>query len=100
MPKQKKKANRLLPLPFVNPDMKAIREAAKEHKSSFAYRHELLKHHQRINFKNEYDRIRGILDHGNLPASSIKLLNDRKSNLKDMIKSNLYPIRSYDKDSL
>ena len=49
MPKFKKKRN--MPLPFVNPDMKAIREAAHEIKSSFAYRHELLKHHQRIKYQ-------------------------------------------------
>ena len=93
MPKQKKKANRLLPLPFVNPDMKAIREAAKEHKSSFAYRHELLKHHQRINFKNEYDRVRGMLEQTNLPDSSKTRLEARRAHLNNLVNQNLYPSR-------
>jgi len=91
MPKHKKKA-----IPFLNPDVKSLHEAAKEHKLAFAYRHELLKHHQRINFKNEYDRILGILDHSNLPESSIKRLNERRKKLNEMIKSNLYPIRGSD----
>ena len=73
--------------------MKAIREAAKERQSSFAYRHELLKHHQRINFKNEYDRLRGMLDKSNLPDSSKTRLEERRNQLKGMIQKNLYPVR-------
>ena len=91
MPKFKKKHP--VYLPFVNPDMKAIREAAKEHRSSFAYRHELLKHYQIINFKNEYDRLRGILDHSNLPDSSKTRLEERRDKVKTMIQKNLYPVR-------
>ena len=73
--------------------MKAIREAAKEHKSSFAYRHELLKHNQQIIFLNEYDRLRGILDQTNLPDSSNIRLETRRDQLKSMIQKNLYPVR-------
>jgi len=91
MPKNKKK--QLAPLSFVRPDMKAIREAAKEHRSAFAHRHELLKRYQRINFKKEFDRLQGLIQHTNLPETSITRLTNRKTMLSDMIKSNAYPVR-------
>jgi len=91
MPKIKKKRNVFVP--FANPDMKAIREAAKEHKSSIAYRHDLLNNYQAIAFKNEYDRIRGMLDRPRLDASSITQLTKRRDKLKELAKSKLYPIR-------
>jgi len=91
MPKIKKKRNVFLP--FIHPDMKAIREAAKEHKSSFAYRHDLLKNYQKIAFQNEYERLHGMLDRPRLDDSSIERLTLRRDKVKELAKSNLYPIR-------
>jgi uncharacterized protein (DUF1778 family) len=91
MPKHKKKQNVFLP--FVDFKMKAIKEAAKEHKSSVAYRYDLLKNYQAIAFKNEYDRLRGMLDRPRMDDSSIKRLTERKDKVKEMAKSKLYPIR-------
>ncbi len=62
-------------------------------KGSFAYRHELLLHHQTINYKTEYDRIRGMLEHTNLPESSRTRLEARRNRLHELIDENLYPVR-------
>ena len=91
MPKYKKKHK--VPMQFVNPNMKAIMDASKLRQASYAYRHELLLHTQRINYQSEYDRIRGVLDHTNLPDHSIARLNARRNKLHTLINDNLYPSR-------
>ncbi len=92
MPKHRK--NNKMPLHFMKPpDMKQLMEAMQLRKASFAYRHELLLHTQRINYKNEYDRIRGMLDRTNLPAESIPRLQARRDRLHHLITENLYPAR-------
>jgi hypothetical protein len=91
MPKYRRKHK--VPLEFVNPNLKAMMDGVKLKKQSLAYRHELLLHHQRINYENEKDRLKGILDRGHLPMNSITQLQNRRANLKDMIDQNLYPIR-------
>jgi len=78
----------------VDMHMKNLIEASKAQQTSIAYRHELLLHHQRINYQNEHDRIRGILDHTNLPESSATRLKSRRDNLHKLIEANLYPVRA------
>jgi len=93
MPKFKKKHKLPHHVQNVDMHMKNIIEAAKARQASFAFRHELLLHHQRINYKNEYDRIRGMLEHSNLPHSSTTRLQARRDRLHDLINQNLYPTR-------
>ena len=95
MPKSKKHPKHKLPHHVQNIDthMKNIMEAAKASQASYAWRHEMLLHHQRVNYQNEHDRIRGILDHTNLPDSSTTRLKARRDNLHKLINENLYPIR-------
>ena len=73
--------------------MKNILEAARFRQASVAYRHDLLLHQQHINYQNEHDRIRGILDHTSLPDSSAKRLQDRRDKLHKLMEANLYPVR-------
>ena len=91
----KKRSKHKLPYHVKNVDMHMINiiEASKNAQASVAYRHELLLHHQRINYQNEHDRIRGILDHTNLPDSSAKRLQDRRDKLHKLMEANLYPVR-------
>ncbi len=96
MPKSKKKQNPLekqMKVTFISPNLKALLEGAKQKKASFAYQHELLLHNQRINYKNEYDRIKQILDHTNLPDSSITRMKDRREYLHKVMQAELYPNR-------
>jgi len=96
MPRFKKKLQHKLPRHAKNVDThmnKNIIDAAKATQASFAYRHELLLHNQRINYQNEYDRIRGILDHTNLPDASKTRLQSRRDNLHKLVEANLYPVR-------
>jgi len=95
MPRFKKKLKHKMPYHVKNVDMhmKNVIEAAKATQSSLAYRHDLLLHQQRINYQNEHDRIRGNLDHTNLPDSSAQRLQDRRDKLHKLIESDLYPVR-------
>jgi hypothetical protein len=93
MPKYKRKNKLPHHVKNVDMHMRNIIEAAKHTQASLAYRHELLLHHQRINYQNEHDRIRGMLDHTNLPDSSSQRLKDRRDNLHKLIEANLYPVR-------
>ena len=61
MPKYKRK--HVVHPRFVNVNWKAILEADKLKKASFAFRHDLLLNTQRINFQNEKDCLLGMLDH-------------------------------------
>ncbi len=87
-----KKPNRnKVPVQFMKaPDLKKMMEAVALRKGSFAYRHDLLLHQQTINYKNEYDRIRGMLEHTNLTESSKTRLVDRRNKLHKLINDNLY----------
>ena len=91
----KKRSNNKLPHHATNIDMhmQNIMEAAKFRQASVAYRHDLLLHHQQINFKNEYDRVRGMLEHTNLPDSSKTRLEARRAHLNNLVNQNLYPSR-------
>jgi len=95
MPRFKKKLQHKLPRHVKNVDahMTNIIATAKATQASFAYRHELLLHNQRINYQNEYDRIRGILAHTNLPDASKTRLQSRRDNLHKLVEANLYPVR-------
>ena len=90
---QKKRKSLTFPTRGSKMQTKTYMDAAKAQAASFAYRHELLLHHQRINYQNEYDRVRGILSRNNLPDPSVTRLNARQADLKKMIEDNLYPVR-------
>ena len=55
MPRYRRK--HIVPMEFINPDLKAMMDAVKLKKASTAYRHELMLHQQRVNYRNEHDRI-------------------------------------------
>jgi hypothetical protein len=92
MPKSKRKQKQSLQY-RKPPDWEELMKAVKVQKASFAYRHELLLHNQTINYQNEYDRIRGMLEHTNLPESSKTRLATRRDSLHKLITENLYPTR-------
>ena len=91
MPRQKKKSK--LPVQGSTFKMKTFMDATKARQASFAYRHELLLHQQRINYQSEYDRVRGMLEHSNLPEQSSARLHARRRHLLNLIETNLYPVR-------
>ena len=93
MPKKRSKNKVPHHVKNIDMHMKNIMEAAKFRQASVAYRHDLLLHQQHINYQNEHDRIRGILDHTNLPDSSAKRLQDRRDKLHKLMEANLYPVR-------
>jgi len=96
MYKHKKKHKAPLRKPLEQPhlNLKELMAEVKLRKASFAYKHELLLHHQKINYQNEYDRIRGMLEHTNLPESSIKRLDARRKQLYELISDELYPTKN------
>ena len=86
----------IVPMEFINPDLKSMMDAVKLQKASTAYRHELMLHQQRVNYQNEHDRIDGIL-HSNsnkLGTSSKHRLELRRDNLQRMIHDDLDPNRA------
>jgi len=94
--KHKKKHKAPLRKPVEHPqlNLKELMAEVKLRKAAFAYKHELLLHHQKINYQNEYDRIKGILDNTNLPESSIKRLDARRKHLYELITDDLYPTKN------
>lgn len=57
-------------------------EAANTKQSSIAFRKKLLDDQNRMNYTNEYERIRGVLEHSSLPAVTVESLKKRREHLK------------------
>ena len=93
MYKHKKKHKAPLRRPLEQPhlNLKELMDEVALRKASFSYKHELLLHHQKIHYQSEYDRIREMLEHTNLPESSIKQLDAIQNHLYELITDDLYP---------
>ena len=91
--KRKHKAPLIRPVEHPHLNMKDFMAEVKVRKASFAYKHELLLLHQKINYQSEYDRIRGMLEHTNLPESSIKRLESRRNQSYELVTDELCPVR-------
>ena len=57
-------------------------EAANTKQASIAFRKKVLDDQNRANYSSEYERIRGILEHSRLPATTVESLKKRKETLK------------------
>ena len=57
-------------------------EAANTKQASIAFRKKVLDDQNRANYSSEYERIRGILEHSRLPATTVDSLKKRSETLK------------------
>ena len=60
--------------------------------ASVKYRDDLLKHQQRSNYINEYDRLKGEIERRRVRGLQSVKLKDRQSDLKKLSKLSLYGI--------
>ena len=71
--------------------LKLLVKHAEDTKAAQAYRNNFLESQVRVNLQNEFNRIRGILEHSTLPAAlrDRERLEHRKTQLKHMIENSL-----------
>ena len=70
---------------------KDLVKQAEDTNAAQAYRNNFLESQVRVNLENEFNRIRGILEHSTLPAAlrDRERLEHRKTQLKHMIENSL-----------
>jgi len=79
------KGNRMKYYPKVY--LKRLKDILAEHsqrEASVHFRRSALERQKASNHHNEYDRIRGILDHSTLPGETVARLERRKAELKGL----------------
>ena len=57
-------------------------DSIKTKEASIAYRKKMLDDQKRINYSNEYENIRSVLSHSNLPFQTLETLRKRTNELK------------------